>query len=157
MNRILNYALRTSQFDSMHFIDGEIMDSPSVDVKDTHSQLLDYIFGTNPVTGQATGDIAAFMSDKTNPEVRAFIETQLMRESVSSDGIKNLPTDVLNKFRSVSDDDVALFSRNHDEGLDEYVNRVRLHFANERYKAAVEKRQKVLNKELDEFRKKHLQ
>lgn len=111
---------------------------PSVnDVTMKDDPLLDYIFGVNPVTGLPEGDIAMFLSDKTNPEIKNFISQQLLIENGSSDEGLSLPDSVTNRFREViSDDDIASFSRNHGETTQEYASRLRNWFAEEKQRNA---------------------
>lgn len=116
-----------------------------VDVKNPQDTLFDLIFGVDPTTGLPVGDLSFYLGDKTNPEIKAFIQDQLLRENSISDGLSNLPTEVTNKFRTLSDDDVALFSRNHDESNEEYAYRIRYYLSSERERRAAEKKQKEID------------
>lgn len=117
------------------------------DVQATDSQLMDYIFGLDPVTQLPCGDLAIYLGEKANPEVKQFIELNLLKERVDSKGNIDLPQDVVNSFRSViKDDDVAAFSRNHGETKEEYADRLKLYFLKEKQKRQQEKRIKDLDK-----------
>lgn len=130
MNNFEKYVHRFDEIDG--FKPFEIPWKTESDVKSKKEELFDFIFSADPVTGVPQGDLAIYLGDKANPEIKAFIQNELMSErSDSSDGM-NLPDEVINKFRSLSDDDVALFSRNHNESREEYANRLRLYFAKER-------------------------
>ena len=125
----------------------------SEDVHDPNQALLDLIFGINPATGLPEGDLSVYLGDKANPEIRNFIESQLLKERSDVHGLSGLSTEVTNKFRDLSDDDVAFFSRNHGESRQEYADRLRLYFAEERERRARSKKQakidKLLNGEKD--------
>lgn len=117
------------------------------DVKATDSQLMDYIFGLDPVTQLPCGDLAIYLGKKATPEVKQFIELNLLKERVDSKGNIDLPQDVVNSFRSViNDDDVAAFSRNHGETKEEYADRLKLYFLKEKQKRQQEKRFNDLDK-----------
>lgn len=96
-----------------HFIDrSDVEYVPDIEPDFDDSPLkkvLDEIFSVDPRTGAPKGDIAYFLSKDGNPEVKAWLETNLLqpRRSVSShpDG--------------VTDEVIAEFSRNPGEsGLD---------------------------------------
>lgn len=146
------YLLLNKRFHTLDKSQGKITYLPKVsDVRKKEDPLMDYIFGVNPVTGLPTGDLAIYLSDKANPEVRQFIEMNLLKDNPSTDvPALSMPDDVVNKYRSViTDDDVAQFSRNHDETRDEYAERMRNWFADERernfQKNRVEKFKKMMS------------
>lgn len=117
------------------------------DVRATDNQLMDYIFGLDPVTQLPCGDLAIYLGEKANPEVKQFIELNLLKERVDEKGNIDLPQDVVNGFRSViKDDDVAAFSRNHGETKEEYADRLKLYFLKEKQKRQQEKRVKEIEK-----------
>lgn len=132
MNRIYSYNNRHSiTFD---VVDGAVLDAPS-DVVDKNQQLLDLIFTNDPVTGMPTGDLALFTNEKANPEIKRFIELNLLHENAEVGSSLNLPDDIANKFRgTINDDDIAQFSRNHDESREDYANRMRQWFVDEKRK-----------------------
>ena len=66
-----------------------------VDNNDPTSQILGVIFAPDPETGMPRSDIAIYMSEKTNPQVRDYINKFLMNQLPDS------PT-------MVHDDDTAL-------------------------------------------------
>lgn len=74
------------------------------------------IFTVDPVTNLPSGDLGMYMSDKTSPEVRLFIEQQLMRDA-GDDGSSVQSADL-------SDDDIVAYSRKHGESVDAYRHRV---------------------------------
>lgn len=105
--------------------------APVNEVKDSNP-LLDFIFAPDE-RGRLNGDILHYLSEKTNPEVRQFIEMQLMRDNKTGSNPLGLSDEVINKMRSViTDDDVARFSRNSDETAEAYSRRIGNYFAKER-------------------------
>lgn len=101
-----------------HFIDrSDVEFVPDVEPDFDDSPLkkvLDEIFSVDPRTGAPKGDIAYFLSKDGNPEVKAWLETNLLqpRRSVSShpDG--------------VTDEVIAEFSRNPGESGLDYASRL---------------------------------
>lgn len=121
------------------------------DVCATDNHLMDYIFGLDPLTQLPCGDLAIYLGEKANPEVKQFIELNLLKERVDSKGNIDLPQDVVNGFRSViKDDDVAAFSRNHGETKEEYADRLKLYFLQEKQKRQREKRVKELEQLIED-------
>lgn len=155
MSNILNFASRQTPPSS--FIPNIVSEDISDTVK-SESELLDYIFGCDPVTGHPIGDLAFYLGENTRPEIRTFIETNILKDiSKSTDSPLHLPDEVINKFRSdLSDDDIAVFSRNHNETAEEYANRMKYYLSNERERRMKERRDAEYQKELSELRKKVL-
>lgn len=129
MNKILLFSKRFP----IDYVSGDIIDK-SPDVAEPNKQLLDYIFGKDPVSGHPSGDLSVYLGEKSNPEVKAFIQTNLMQPLIDDKGGLNLSSDELNKIRgTITDDDIAQFSRNHDETREEYADRIRLYLSKEKY------------------------
>lgn len=85
-------------------------------------ELFDTIFAINPLTRLPDGDIAVFMNENTSPEVRQYIQQQLMSA---------LPQDA--EMPSISDKDMEAFGgadgfdnfrRGENESLSDYRDRV---------------------------------
>lgn len=133
MNKIFLYSTRLNR--SLSPVKMKELNT-SFDVRNPDNTLLDLIFSVDPVSGLPQGDLAVFMGDNANPEIKLFIQQNLMNENPDINGLENLPTDVTNKFRSLSDDDIATFSRNNNESREEYAYRLRAFFAAERAKRA---------------------
>lgn len=93
---------------------------------DTADAIFDSIFAINPRTGLPDGDIAMFMSEKTSPDIREYIRTQLM----SPNGVKADTT-----FDGLSDDELHEFSRKDFESVTQYRDRL-LNFLRESNKPA---------------------
>lgn len=151
MDRMISYSTRQAPTDFMP----DILPDEQVDVVKSIDPIFKYIYGTDPVTGHPIGDLSVYLGDDANPEIRNFIERQLMqlRNDVHSD--TSMPTEVVNKFRTLSDDDVARFSRNHDETRDEYADRLRAYFAEERVRRFKEAKDKKLKSELDDLKRQY--
>ena len=145
MNRLFLFSQRFIT-PPMRVLKSRVIDE---DVHDPNQALLDMIFAVDESTGLPQGDLSVFLGDKANPEIRNFIQSQLLQECSDVNGLSGLSTDVTNKFRELSDDDVAFFSRNHDESREEYADRLRLYFAQEREKRSRAKKQAQIDKLLN--------
>lgn len=94
--------------------------------------LLDFIFAPDS-RGCLVGDLAHYMGANTNAEVRQFIEQNLMREHQSGSNPLGFDDATLNHMKSViGDDEVALFSRGHEETQEQYAQRIGNYFAKQR-------------------------
>ena len=102
------------------------------DTVKTDDQLLQYIFGCDPVTGLPIGDLAVYLGDDSNPEIKAYIEKNLLKDNSHDPGTGINDTDIVNKFRSLSDDDLVKYGRNHDETKEEYATRLRYYLEKEK-------------------------
>lgn len=78
--------------------------------------ILSAIYAIDPISNKPTGDISAYMSDKTSPDVKAFIMQNLMQD-MSSFANPAAPA-------SLSEDDVLFLSRRTGESRDAYIQRV---------------------------------
>lgn len=129
-NKLLSFADRLTPQENLISTPAEV-NIP--DVVPSNNQLLDYIFGLDPVTQLPCGDLSIYLGDKANPEVRQFIELNLLQEVSDSKGFFSFPDEVVNKFKStITDDDIAAFSRNHNETREEYADRMKLYFLQEK-------------------------
>lgn len=107
----------------------------SIDIVDTESdvmQLLRLIY--NDADGNLRGDIAAFLSEKTSPEIRDFIRQNIFGQPVSRSS----------NIDGVSDETIAEFTRDADESIYDYKRRVQSLF--EKYGEEFSK----VRKELDQ-------
>lgn len=121
----------------------DIIEDERRDTKSSNDALLDYIYGVNPETGLPIGDLSFYLGKDTRSEVRTFIETNLLLDMSNVDSSPiDFPTEVVNKFRStITDDDIANFSRNHGETREEYASRIKSWLENERYRRIKEKQE----------------
>ena len=78
--------------------------------------VLTAIYAIDPISNKPTGDISAYMSDKTSPDVKAYIMQNLMQD-MSSFANPAAPA-------SLSEDDVLFLSRRSGESRDAYIQRV---------------------------------
>lgn len=122
-------------------------------VRNKFDDLLDIIYSIDSRTGTPSGDLAVFMSKDANPEIRDFIQKNLMMEIPSAEGSGLVMSDALrNSFtKNITDDDIAEFSRNAGETSEDYAKRLsdkvhnmRLNYQRERETARL--RKKLLEK-----------
>lgn len=139
MNRIFNY--NSGRYIARPMDNGRVIINPLPDTPEPAKQLLDMIYSRDKVTGLPVGDLAIFLNEKANPEVKAFIEQSLMKDNNNfGDGI-SIPQDMLNAARKViGDDDIAFFGRAYGETPEEYAGRMNKFFDSQR--AAAAERQK---------------
>lgn len=78
--------------------------------------LLSQVFAVDPMTGLPRGDIAQFLSDKTNPEVKDFIQNTLM---------KKVDTQTVPFDERITDDDIFDSMPYQGEKRDDYVDRIK--------------------------------
>ena len=78
--------------------------------------VLTAIYAIDPISNKPTGDISAYMSDKTSPDVKAYIMQNLMQD-MSSFANPAAPA-------SLSEDDVLFLQRRNGESRDAYIQRV---------------------------------
>lgn len=91
----------------------EISQIKRPDTVNQNEVLLDSIFAVDPRTGFPTSDITAFLSDKVSPEVKMFIQSQLLK-----------PNRVVGASSDLDEDTLAMLSRGHNESLDSYKDRL---------------------------------
>ena len=113
--------------------------------------LFKYVFGTDPVTGNPVGDLSVYLGKDANPDIKMFIENMLMQPNQGVQSQLSMPTDVINQFNTLSDDDFARFSRNHDETREEYADRIRSFLASERLERAKNAERAKLKQEFDDI------
>lgn len=97
----------------------------------TESQLqsvLDEVFSVDPVSGFPKGDIAYFLSKDGNPQVKAWLESNLLSPRAKQSGTT---------IEGVTDDFIAEYARNEGESAMDYQVRLRGYY--DSAKAEVEK------------------
>ena len=108
-----------------------------VEVKSQTEQLLDYIFSVDERTGLPCGAYAQYMSDKTNPEVKKFIEDTIlhggepMANMVDAQN-QGVPSNISEKFREFKSDFLADMHRGRGETLEDYEQRIGHFLRNEK-------------------------
>lgn len=75
--------------------------------------LLVEIYGVDPKTNLPVGDVAQYMSDNTNPQIRDFISKQLMSA-----------VEPVGNSSQLSDDDLVRYQRKSGESVRDYVERM---------------------------------
>ena len=136
MRRIFAFTKRDIE---VPLIAGELIDPPAKnDSKERFSQLLDIIYSVNPNLGYPQGDLAMYLSQNTSPEIKAFIEQNLVHQGNETN--ISMPTEMQNQLRNViSDDDVASFYRRKDESPSDYSERIYGYLKNMKLRAEVKK------------------
>lgn len=142
MNKMFDFSTRLENLPD-GYLDEKSKTEETPDVRNSDSQLLDYIYALDPVTSLPCGDLAIYLGDKANPEIRNYIEMNLL-QPLAPDSGSNMPDEVVNKFRTLSDDDVAFFSRFKSESREEYADRLKLYFVQEKQKRRQEGRLKEI-------------
>lgn len=124
MNRQIQFLQRINVHPSFPVKD--IKDEKQEDSRPPYEELLDMIYSIDSRTGMPKGDLAVFMNGDANPEIRDFIQKNLMMEMSTGDGQGLVMNDALrNSFtKNITDDDIAEFSRNANETSDEYAKRI---------------------------------
>ena len=128
-----------------------VVEEKSPDTHESYDPLFKYVFGTDPVTGNPVGDLAVYLGKDANPDIKMFIENMLMQPNLGAQSQLSMPNDVINEFNTLSDDDFARFSRNHDETREEYADRIRSFLANERLERVKQRERDKLKKEFDDI------
>lgn len=78
--------------------------------------VLTAIYAIDPISNKPTGDISAYMSDKTSSDVKAYIMANLMQD-MSSFANPAAPA-------SLCEDDILFLQRRNGEPRDAYIQRV---------------------------------
>lgn len=77
--------------------------------------VLDEIFAVDPVTGFPRGDIQYYLSASGNPQVKQWLETNILKPRMSANST----------IQGLSDDLIAEMSQRKNESLEDYTVRVR--------------------------------
>ena len=150
MRRIFNF----NSFTPVLPIAGKCIDVQAKnDVPQKLKQLVDVIYSVNPKLGYPQGDLAIWLSDNANPEIKEFIQKNLHMNSDVSSPIE-MSTDLQNQLkRAITDDDIAAFSRRRDETSEEYSDRIYNYLQNMKISAAAKKETKRILSVLEEYKK----
>lgn len=87
----------------------------TIDAEKHQNPLLDIIYAIDEVTNLPKGDIALYLGKDTDPDIRKFIEDNLMSKSSSV----NLGT------KGVDDDTILQLTRNNGESQSDYASRIK--------------------------------
>lgn len=135
---------------------GALLDAvESSDVPEKLKQILDVIYSVNPTLGYPQGDLAIWISDKANPEIKAFIEKNLIRQIDAEPSAVSMSTELTNSLRTaITDDDIANFYRRKGETQTEYSERMYGYLQNMKIRSDimrdVKKRVKAAKESLNE-------
>ena len=89
---------------------------PYYEMDDTAlKHVLDEIFAVDPVTGFPRGDIQYYLSASGNPQVKQWLETNILKPRMSANST----------MQGLSDDLIAEMSQRKNESLEAYTARVR--------------------------------
>lgn len=89
---------------------------PFVKSDDILSKVFAEVFAVNPDTGLPKGDLSYYLSPNANPEIRLWLENNLLRPRMKSSGTS---------LEGVTDDMINEFARSADESREDYVSRIR--------------------------------
>lgn len=88
---------------------------PEPDFEDSNlKQVLDEIFAVDPISGLPKGDIQYWLSNDGNPQVKQWLEANLLQPRVVSGS----------NVKDVTDDVIAEMSRRPDESVSDYESRL---------------------------------
>lgn len=153
MSRIKEYNNRFQILEEIEYMEHKKVEYKP-DVKSSVDILLDRIYAYNPALGRADGDISVFLSDKANPEVKAFIQQNLLKDFTTNDSALSIPQELRNKLSGkITDDDIEKFSRGIDESREEYADRLKSFFDYCRYQNAYNKEMKRGEAAIDRLKK----
>lgn len=86
--------------------------------------ILDLIYSVDPLTNLPSGTIEQYLSDKTNSQVRDYIEKVIFKEIPRDEYPDGLRDEIL----KLDSDFIVKTSRNRFESLDDYEKRVESYF-----------------------------
>ena len=111
----LHFAQYAGLCKDVDYDEPEQIDSENTLMTSQMKEVLDEIFSVDPVTGNPRGDIQYFMSKDGNPQVKAWLETNLLAPRRSNSGYDG---------KQLDDDIIAEFSRNDGESIKDYSSRL---------------------------------
>lgn len=100
-----------NNLEPVKFVEEDIVPSPESQL----DIILNEIFSVDPVTGMPKGDIAYYLGENGNPQVREWIKNNLLQPRSVITGADP---------QRVSDDLIAEFSRGADETNEAYAKRL---------------------------------
>ena len=93
----------------------ELIDRENTLLSSELKEVLDEIFSVDPVTGNPRGDIQYFLSKDGNPQVKAWLESNLFAPRRTDSGYDS---------KQFDDDLIAEFARNDGESVKDYSARL---------------------------------
>lgn len=133
--------------ENREYIIPELPEMPKVS-KQSADDILDMIYSIDPDTLLINGDVSLYLGDQTAPEVRQFIQNQLLRDNTQSSNLQ-LSTSQVEEMRHISDDLRVELMRGDTESVEDYEERITRFLTEERNKIADERKRKELAKHFD--------
>lgn len=91
-------------------------EDPDYEVDESQlKKVLDEIFSVDPVSGFPKGDIHYYMSTNGNPQVKQWLENNLLKPRLKKSG---------SSLKDVTDDMIVEMSRYQGETVDDYASRL---------------------------------
>ena len=118
MNNTIKFAQSFPEYRNIEVLKVQRTCEPREAVKGK-DVILDTIFAVDPVTNLPKGDIAVYLSDKCNPQVREFIRLNLMAEHGNMPALPEKDSELLFDF-----------IREKDETASDYARRMSQYFKN---------------------------
>lgn len=116
-NRCFGFVMSRSLSDCTFPDSEDYVCSEYSEKSDLNNSLFDLVFSVDPRSNLPVGDVAMYMSENTSPDVKRFIELNLhnpVDSGVSASG----------DFSSLSDDDIISMTRDKNESISSYRNRM---------------------------------
>lgn len=92
-----------------------VVDPEYVPVEDDFQRILREIYSVDELTGLPKGDFAYYLSPDGNPQVKAWLEANLLKPRAVKQGTS---------IEGVTDDMLAEFAKGRDESVDAYRERL---------------------------------
>lgn len=92
-----------------------VKEEPIADSDSTMFDILREIYSVDPISGLPKGDIQYYLSKDGNPDVKRWLETNLLQPRAISSG---------SSVEGITDDMIADFARRSDESVSQYVERM---------------------------------
>lgn len=92
-----------------------VVDPEYVPVEDDFQRILREIYSVDELTGLPKGDLAYYLSPEGNPQVKAWLEANLLKPRAAKLGTS---------VEGVTDDMLAEFAKGRDESADAYRERL---------------------------------
>lgn len=114
-----------SNLENIQYMD-VLEETPKAKRRGVNDDLLDMVYCIDPVTGFPSGAISQYLSDKTNDQVRSFIERHLLNDS--PDNQISVPQNLREQLLNLDSEFIAKTSRNRFESKEQYEDRVQQYF-----------------------------
>lgn len=115
-----------SQYDGLagvEFMPSEPYEKKKSSRRDPDADILDLIYMPDPVTGFPSGALSHYLSDSVRPEIRQFIEDNILRD-LPNDHVIDFSDEISRHFRDLSDDFKFDVMRGRYEDVETYKERI---------------------------------